>query len=218
MRCTISLSQMSARGCKHSRKKTATMATNDGTSSMNDDDLLRWAKCSAFPENTLMHTHDLVAACVLSASPAQLTRSSRVPECSCLAALLCLAYNAGVRQSRRHGDTSTRTQSTISSLLKLLSRNHQTQEEKGAKVGHSGVLIIYVCWARKSPRWPSVLNTCSAVRSVLCSRSSLPAGCLDILLAGCCVTLIESTELLLRCVLPCHLLAFHLFQYRYMSE
>ena len=72
---------------------------DDGTSSNDDADHLRWAKRSAFPEDTLMHTHDLLAT-LLPASYLYLPSSQDRAEFSnalLFGHLLCLVYNVGVR-------------------------------------------------------------------------------------------------------------------------
>jgi hypothetical protein len=76
----------------------------DGTSSLEDEDLPRWAQRSAFPDGELPRTHALLVALL----PASLlfhlpTSPDRAELLNTLSSgqLLCVAYNIGVRQSRK---------------------------------------------------------------------------------------------------------------------
>ena len=74
------------------------------TSSVNDDDLPRWAQRNAFPDGELLRAHALVVALLpasfLSHLPVEPDRDKLLNALSS-GQLLCVAYNAGVRQSRK---------------------------------------------------------------------------------------------------------------------
>src|SRR6266702_6075449 len=87
--------------------------------------------------------------------------------------LLCLAYNAGVRQSRKPwGYINTDSIHDIISLEAAVTKYQRSTGRKkrnGAKASRSGVLTTCVCGTRKSSRWPltaSVLTrpNCRALR------------------------------------------------------
>ena len=76
----------------------------DGTSSLGDDNLPRWAQRSAFPESELHRAHALLVALLpaylLSHLPTSPDRTTFLNALSS-GQLLCVAYNIGVRQSRK---------------------------------------------------------------------------------------------------------------------
>jgi hypothetical protein len=73
-------------------------------SSVNDDDLPRWAQRNAFPDGELLRAHALLVALLpasfLSHLPVEPDRDEFMNALSS-GQLLCVAYNAGVRQSRK---------------------------------------------------------------------------------------------------------------------
>ena len=77
---------------------------DDETSSVDDVDLPRWAKRSTFPDDALMRTHALLVALLPASLLPHLPGSQdRIEFLNALSSgqLLCLAYNTGVRQSRK---------------------------------------------------------------------------------------------------------------------
>ena len=77
---------------------------DDETSSVDDVDLPRWARRSTFPDDALMRTHALLVALLPASLLPHLPGSQdRIEFLNALASgqLLCLAYNTGVRQSRK---------------------------------------------------------------------------------------------------------------------
>lgn len=76
----------------------------DGTSSLDDEDLPRWAQRSAFPDGELHRTHALLVALLPASLLSHLpTSPDRAELLNTLSSgqLLCVAYNIGVRQSRK---------------------------------------------------------------------------------------------------------------------
>jgi hypothetical protein len=76
----------------------------DGTSSLDDEDLPRWARRSAFPEGELPRTHALLVSLLPTSLLSHLpTSPDRAELLNTLSSgqLLCVAYNIGVRQSRK---------------------------------------------------------------------------------------------------------------------
>ena len=76
----------------------------DDTSSLDDEDLPRWAQRGAFPESQLQRAHALLVALLpaylLSHLPTSPDRTTFLNALSS-GQLLCVAYNIGVRQSRK---------------------------------------------------------------------------------------------------------------------
>jgi hypothetical protein len=76
----------------------------DEASSMDDEDLPRWAKRSAFPDDPLIRSHALLVALLptslLPHLPGPQDRAEFLNAVSS-GQLLCVAYNVGVRQSRK---------------------------------------------------------------------------------------------------------------------
>ncbi|KAH9164870.1 hypothetical protein EDB89DRAFT_2233714 [Lactarius sanguifluus] len=112
---------------------------DDETSSVDDDDLPRWAKRSAFPDDPLMRVHALLVALLpaslLSHLPGSQDRAEFMNALSS-GQLLCLAYNAGVRQSRKPwGYINTDSIHDIIALEVALTKSEVdgSQEEKGRK-------------------------------------------------------------------------------------
>ena len=76
----------------------------DGSSSLDDEDLPRWAQRSAFPDGELHRTHALLVALLPASLLSQFpTSPDRAELLNTLSSgqLLCVAYNIGVRQSRK---------------------------------------------------------------------------------------------------------------------
>jgi hypothetical protein len=77
---------------------------DDDVSSVDDDDLPRWARRDAFPDGELLRLHALLVALLpaslLSHIPVSPDRDELLNVLSS-GQLLCVAYNAGVRQSRK---------------------------------------------------------------------------------------------------------------------
>jgi hypothetical protein len=76
----------------------------DGTSSLDDEDLPRWAQRSAFPDGELPHTHVLLVALLpTSFLPHLPTSPDRAEPLNTLSSgqLLCVAYNIGARRPRK---------------------------------------------------------------------------------------------------------------------
>ncbi|KAH9158918.1 hypothetical protein EDB89DRAFT_1374082 [Lactarius sanguifluus] len=112
---------------------------DDETSSVDDDDLPRWAKRSAFPDDPLMRVHALLVALLpaslLSHLPGSQDRAEFLNALSS-GQLLYLAYNAGVRQSRKPwGYINTDSIHDIIALEAALTKSEVdgSQEEKGRK-------------------------------------------------------------------------------------
>jgi hypothetical protein len=75
-----------------------------GTSSLEDEDLPRWAQRSAFPDGELARTHALLVALLPASLLSHLpTSPDRAELLNTLSSgqLLCVAYNIGVRHSRK---------------------------------------------------------------------------------------------------------------------
>jgi hypothetical protein len=113
---------------------------DDETSSVDDDDLPRWAKRSTFPDDALMRTHALLVSLLPASLLPHLPGSQdRVEFLNALSSgqLLCLAYNAGVRQSRQPwGYINTDSIHDIFALEAALAKSSEvedSQEEKGRK-------------------------------------------------------------------------------------
>lgn len=113
---------------------------DDETSSVGDDDLPRWAKRSAFPDDALMRIHALfVALLPASLLPHLPGPQDRFEFLNALSSgqLLCLAYNAGVRQSRKPwGYVNSDSIHDIIALEAALTKSSEvdgSQEEKGRK-------------------------------------------------------------------------------------
>ena len=113
---------------------------DDETSSVGDDDLPRWAKRSTFPDDALMRTHALLVALLPASLLPHLPGSQdRVEFLNALSSgqLLCLAYNAGVRQSRKPwGYINIDSIHDIIALEAALTNSSEvegSQEEKGRK-------------------------------------------------------------------------------------
>ncbi|KAF8260485.1 hypothetical protein EI94DRAFT_1811598 [Lactarius quietus] len=112
---------------------------DDETSSVNDDDLPRWAQRSAFSDNPLMRSHallvSLLPASLLSHLPGSQDRTEFLNALSS-GQLLCLAYNTGVRQSRKPwGYINADSIHDIFALEDALAKSEAdgSQEEKGRK-------------------------------------------------------------------------------------
>ena len=76
----------------------------DGTTSLDDEDLPRWAQRSAFPDGELPRTHALLVALLPASLLSHLpTSPDRAELLNTLSSgqLLCIAYNIGVRHSRK---------------------------------------------------------------------------------------------------------------------
>ncbi len=112
---------------------------DDETSSVDDDDLPRWAKRSAFPDDPLMRTQALLVALLpatlLPHLPGPQDRAEFLNALSS-GQLLCLAYNAGIRQSRKPwGYINADSIHDIIALEAALMKSEVdgSQEEKGRK-------------------------------------------------------------------------------------
>ncbi|KAH9017767.1 hypothetical protein EDB83DRAFT_2528542 [Lactarius deliciosus] len=112
---------------------------DDEISSVDDDDLPRWAKRSAFPDDPLMRVHALLVALLpaflLFHLPGSQDRAEFLNALSS-GQLLCLAYNAGVRQSRKPwGYINTDSVRDIIALEAALTKSEVdgSQDEKGRK-------------------------------------------------------------------------------------
>ncbi|KAH9051603.1 hypothetical protein EDB83DRAFT_2542998 [Lactarius deliciosus] len=112
---------------------------DDETSSVDDDDLPRWAKRSTFPDDPLMRVHALLVALLpaslLSHLPGSQDRAEFLNALSS-GQLLCLAYNTGVRQSRKPwGYINTDSIHDIIALEAALTKSEVdgSQDEKGRK-------------------------------------------------------------------------------------
>ena len=111
----------------------------DETSSMDDEDLPRWAKRSAFPDDPLMRSHTLLVALV----PAYLLPDLPGPQDRAKllnvllsGQLLCIAYNIGIRQSRKPwGYINVDSIHDIFSLEAAVTKSEAdgTQGERGAQ-------------------------------------------------------------------------------------
>ena len=89
---------------------------HDDIPSVDDNDLPRWAQRSAFSDGELSRTHALLIALLpTSLLPHLPTSPDQAELLNALSSgqLLCVAYNIGVRQSRKPWDTSTTSRSTI---------------------------------------------------------------------------------------------------------
>ncbi|KAH8980626.1 hypothetical protein EDB86DRAFT_3087730 [Lactarius hatsudake] len=116
---------------------------DDETSSVDDDDLPRWAKRSAFPDDPLIRVHALLVtllpAFLLFHLPGSQDRAEFLNALSS-GQLLCLAYNAGFRQSRKPwGHINTDSIHDIIALEAALTKSEvdgsqEDLEEKGRKV------------------------------------------------------------------------------------
>ena len=112
---------------------------DDEVSSVDDDDLPRWAKRSAFPDDPLMRSHallvSLLPASLLPHLPGSQDRAAFLNALSS-GQLLCLAYNTGVRQSRKPwGYINADSIHDIIALEAALTNSEAdgSQEEKGRK-------------------------------------------------------------------------------------
>ncbi|KAI9439284.1 hypothetical protein H4582DRAFT_1948160 [Lactarius indigo] len=112
---------------------------DDETSSVDDDDLPRWAKRSAFHDDPLTRAHALLVALLPASLLPHLPGSQdRAKFLNALSSgqLLCLAYNAGVRQSRKPwGYINPDSIHDIIALEAALTKSEVdgSQEEKGRK-------------------------------------------------------------------------------------
>ena len=111
----------------------------DETSSMDDEDLPRWAKRSAFPDDPLMRSHALLVALLpaylLPHLPGPQDRAELLNALSS-GQLLCIAYNIGVRQSRKPwGYINVDSIHDIFALEAAVTKSEAdgTQEERGRK-------------------------------------------------------------------------------------
>jgi hypothetical protein len=114
-------------------------ADGDGTSSLDDEYLPRWAQRSAFPEGELPRTHALLVALLPASLLSHLpTSPDRAELLNTLSSgqLLCVAYNIGVRQSRKPwgyiNDDSIHDIAALEDALKA-SAVDGLQAEKGRK-------------------------------------------------------------------------------------
>ena len=110
---------------------------DDETSSLDDEDLPRWAQRSAFPDDPLMRAHallvSLLPASLLSHLPGSQDRAAFLNALSS-GQLLCIAYNTGVRQSRKPwGYINADSIHDIIALEAALTNSEASQEEKGRK-------------------------------------------------------------------------------------
>ena len=111
----------------------------DGTSSLDDEDLPRWAQRSAFLDGELARAHSLfvalLPASLLSHLPTSPHRDELLNTLSS-GQLLCVAYNIGVRQSRKPwgyiNDDSIHDVAALEAALSA-SAVDGTQAEKGRK-------------------------------------------------------------------------------------
>jgi hypothetical protein len=110
-----------------------------GTSSLDDEDLPRWAQRSAFPDGELHRTHALLVALLPASLLSHLpTSPDRAELLNTLSSgqLLCVAYNIGVRQSRKPwgyiNDDSIHDIAALEDALSALAIDG-SQAEKGRK-------------------------------------------------------------------------------------
>jgi hypothetical protein len=113
---------------------------DDDTSSVNDDDLPRWAQRGAFTDGELPRAHKLLVAFLpASLLPHLPTSPDRMELLNALSSgqLLCAAYNIGVRQSRKPwgyiNDDSVHDIIALEDALSASAAADGSQAEKGRK-------------------------------------------------------------------------------------
>ena len=112
----------------------------DDTSSLGDEDLPRWAQRSAFRDGELPRAHALLVALLPASLLSHLpTSPDRAKFLNALSSgqLLCVAYNIGVRQSRKPwgyiNDDSIHDIVALEDALSAASAVDSSQAEKGRK-------------------------------------------------------------------------------------